>query len=405
MPSFHYKAIKNTGDTVEGNVDADNIAQAEDIIASRGLIPSALTPRRVGTLGGKKKIVLFGKVKTTDLILFTKQFRTMLHAGIPVVKSIQVLEQQTESLQLQKVLAIIAVDLRQGMSLFASFSKHKHVFSDLYCNMLRTGEYSGNLPAILDRLSYIIQHEYKVRKDISSAMTYPMIVSVMLFGSFLFLLTTVVPKFVMIFRQAKLTLPWPTKLCLTLYELLANDWPLVLIGAGAIFGGLFVFLRTPQGKYVRDALLLRLPLLGPVFQKGAMSRFASIFSILQSSGVPILETIDIISGTIGNAAIAREFDNLRDKIKEGHGLAEPLKSSRYFPPMVINMIVIGEESGNLDIMLKEVSDHYDYEVSHSISRMSELIGPVLMLCMAAVVGFFALAIFLPMWDLTNMVNM
>jgi type IV pilus assembly protein PilC len=168
--------------------------------------------------------------------------------------------------------------------------------------------------------------------------------------------------------------------------------------------GLRVYLKTESGRYHRDYLLLKMPILGPVFQKGAMSRFASIFSILQASGVSVLNAFSILSGVIGNSVIAREFSRIQEHLKEGRGIAAPLKTAKFFTPMVVNMVAIGEESGNLDQMLHEVSVHYDDEVSYSVSRMSETIGPVLIVALAAVVGFFALSIFLPMWDLVKTVR-
>ena len=181
-------------------------------------------------------------------------------------------------------------------------------------------------------------------------------------------------------------------------------WHVGLLVIVAIVVSIFLYVRTEKGAYVKDSMLLRIPLIGTVLKKGAMARFASIFSLLQSSGVSILETVGILSETIGNSAISQEFDNLRTKLQEGRGIAGPLRSSRNFTPMVINMIAIGEESGNLDDMLNQVANHYDYEVEYSVQRMSELIGPILMCCLAVVVGFFATAILFPMFDLTKMVH-
>jgi type IV pilus assembly protein PilC len=293
-------------------------------------------------------------------------------------------------------------DIKEGASLYEAFSRHPKVFSPLYCSMIRAGETSGALPEVLDRLTYIIEHEHKVKSDIKSAMTYPMIVVVFLFSAFLILITQVIPKFVNIFKNAGLDLPLPTQICIFIYEFLSSYWYLI-IGAVVVAGVfLFYYLKTEQGKYVRDAVLMRVPLLGPLFVKSAVSRFASIFSILQSSGVDVLDSMDILSETIGNVAIGRELEGIKDRLAEGRGIAGPLSESSYFTPMLINMVAIGEESGNLENLLQDVASHYDTEVEYSMKKLSEAIGPLLTVGLAVVVGFFALAIFLPMWDLTLM---
>jgi len=189
-----------------------------------------------------------------------------------------------------------------------------------------------------------------------------------------------------------------------MYNLTVNYWYLLVGGLIAIGVSLTFYLKTVQGRFIRDAFLMKLPILGPLFVKAAMSRFASIFSILQSSGVPVLESITILSGTIGNTAISREFDKIFDQLEEGRGISKPLESAKYFTPIVINMVAVGEESGNLDEMLKEVADHYDVEMEYAMKKLTDAIGPVLTIGLAVVVGFFALAIFLPMWDLVGIVK-
>ena len=268
--------------------------------------------------------------------------------------------------------------------------------------MLRAGEASGSLNEVLDRLTYILEHEHKVKSDIKSAMMYPIIVVCFLFIAFIVLLTAVIPRFVGIFKNAGLKLPLPTQICMLMYEFLIDYWYIaicILVVGGSV---LVYYLRTNQGKFVFYTTVMRLPLVGPLFKKSAISRFASIFAILQSSGVDILQTMDILSTTLGNAAISRELDGIKDRLAEGHGIAEPLRSAKYFTPMLINMVAIGEESGSLENLLQDVARHYDSEVEYAMKKLSDAIGPILTIGLAAVVGFFALAIFLPMWDLTMM---
>jgi len=207
---------------------------------------------------------------------------------------------------------------------------------------------------------------------------------------------------VTLFSRSGIDLPWPTKIAIALNVYLTQYWYVIL---GLLIAGIFAlvqYFKTENGKFVRDSFLLSLPILGPLFQKAAMSRFASIFAILQSSGVPVMQSLTILSDTIGNAAISRSFEKVREKIEEGSGIATPLKTAPYFPPMVVDMIAIGEESGNIEEMLREISKHYDDEVQYAVKALSDAIGPILIVGLAAVVGFFALAIFMPMWDLTKL---
>jgi type II secretory pathway component PulF len=325
-------------------------------------------------------------------------------AGVPILRLLQVLEDQSENKLLKKVVSSIAQDIRQGKTLTEATDKHPRVFTPLYRSMIYAGEQSGTLPETLDRLIYILEHEEKVRSDIRAALQYPIIVLIALGIAFTVLLTFVIPKFIMIFEKAHIELPIPTKIAMFLYQFLHHYWMFILLAVFGLIVGLHAYFRTANGKYVRDYFILKVPLFGPLFKKAAMSRFASIFSILQSSGVHVMDSMRILSGTIGNMAIAREFERLREKVQEGQGIAVPLRSSKYFTPMAIDMIAIGEESGTIDEMLRAVSKHYDEEVEYSVKKLSDALGPILVVGLAVVVGFFALAIFLPMWDLTKMVK-
>lgn len=406
MPTYYYKALNETGNPLSGVLEAESIQNANTILLSRGLTPSEVREAKAGrkdTIWNRIKSLTIG-VKTNELILFTKQFRSMLNAGVPILRIMQVLEAQTESKVLREAVSGIIVNIRQGSTISDSFEKYPRIFSPLYCSMIRAGEVSGNVSSVLDRLIYIIEHEAKIKADIRSALQYPFIVVIALGIAFVVLLTMVIPQFASIFSKAGLQLPLPTKIAMLLYSILKNYWYLVFATLAIGIFALVQFLKTDNGKLVKDSFLLSIPILGPLFQKAAMSRFASIFAILQTSGVPVMQSLTILSDTIGNAAIAKSFEHVREKIQEGAGIATPLKTARYFTPMVIDMIAIGEESGNIDEMLREISKHYDDEVEYAVKALSDAIGPILIIALAAVVGFFALAIFLPMWDMTKMVS-
>ncbi len=408
MGLYYYKAYNENGNEVSGEIDADSKEAVLDIITARGHIPESVK-KKSGTAKGSGSFFAnlnqkLTPVKPREIILFTKQFKTLFKAGVSMVQILQIMEAQTENKKLKACLNQMSDDIKSGASMHQTFLKQSHVFSPLYCSMIQAGESSGSVPNVLERLIYIIEHEHKVNSEIKAALRYPAIVLFMLCSAFFFLLTVIIPKFIDIFEKLKLDLPLPTRICMGMYNFLHDYWYILLIGLCLTFIFLFKFFQTEAGKYFRDKTLMKIPLIGPLIVKTAMSRFASIFSILQSSGITVLESMDILSHTISNAAITREFKRIKELLTEGRGISRPLKQAKYFTPMVVNMVAIGEESGDLDNMLQEIANHYDSEVEYSTKALSDAIAPILTIGLAAVVGFFALAIYLPMWDLTKMVK-
>lgn len=406
MAKYSYVAINEAGLKITGEIEASSESGARNVVSGMGYIPLEV---KEGMGSGGEGLIeeinyRLAKVKTADLILFTKQLRTMLAAGLSVIDLLNVLQQQTENLKLKRICAVVADDVRKGLSISEALAKHGKVFSSLYISMVRAGEMAGALPEVLERLIYIIEHEHKVKSDIKSALQYPITVVIALIGAFFFLLIKVIPTFAKIFKGAKIELPLPTKIAMGMNEFIFEYWYLLLGGLLGLLLFFYYWFKTDNGKLARDAFFLRLPIVGILFIKAAMSRFASIFAILQASGVQVLQTLDILSATIGNFAIAREFDRIKELVREGRGIAKPLERAKYFTPMVVSMVAVGEETGNLDEMLRAVSEHYDYEVAYAVKGLSDALGPILIVGLAGVVGFFALAIFMPMWDLTQMVR-
>ena len=402
MPSYTYQVIDERGATIKGDIEAESRDSALTMLADRGYIPSKVSEKGSGFAFGQWSRKLLKKpVKHADIILFTKQFNSLFKAGVPIIRAFQVLEAQTQNSTLKEAIASMSQNIKQGSSLYGAMDRHGTIFSPLYVSMVKAGETSGTVTESLERLIYIIEHEAKIKADIKSAMQYPIMVTVALVVAFFVLLTFVIPKFAEMFSKSGIDLPVPTKIAIMLYNFLANYWYLIIVCIIGLFAGLRVYLKTEKGRYVKDTLILRLPVIGPLFVMAAMSRFASIFGMLQSAGVPVMTAMRVLSGIIGNAAIAREFERVRELMHEGRGIATPLSSAKYFPPMVVDMVAIGEETGNIEDMLRQVSAHYDDEVSYVVKRLSDLIGPILIVGLAVVVLFFALAIFLPMWDLTK----
>jgi type IV pilus assembly protein PilC len=391
MPKYIYQAIDENGGKASGTLDAASVEVANFMLISRNLIPSNIKEQsKTGDNLWLNAIFGTGTVKVMDLIMFTKQFHSMLVAGIPILRILSILVDQTESRSLKETISKIIQDINQGSSLSEAMGKYPKIFSRLYCDMVKAGEISGNVPIVLDRLIYIIEHEAKVKSDIKSALRYPLIVLVALFAAFIVLLTFVIPQFASVFSNAGLVLPWPTKFAMFLYAFFSKYWFLILAAIVITVFIMISYFKTSNGKFVRDSFLLEMPILGPVFKKAALSRFASIFAILQTSGVPIMQSLTILSATMGNEALTRSFNNIRERIKEGAGISVPLKSSKYFTPMVVDMVAIGEESGDIDEMMRAVAKHYDDEVEYAIKGLSEAIGPILIIGLAAIVGFFAI---------------
>ncbi|MDZ4184896.1 MAG: type II secretion system F family protein, partial [Desulfuromonadales bacterium] len=263
-----------------------------------------------------------------DLIIFTKQFRSMLRAGVPILRVFQVLESQTPNRMIRGAVTQIMVDIRQGSTLYGAIEKHPRIFSPLYRSMIRAGEASGNVPDILGRLLYIIEHEAKVKADVKAALQYPIIVLISLGLAFVILLTFVIPKFVQVFKTARLELPLPTKIAIFMYDFFSNYWLLILGAILAIVLGLWNYFKTEAGRLTLDKILLRIPLLGPLFLKAALSRFASIFAMLHASGINVMTAMSIVSETIGNKAISNQLDKVSQLIREGQGISKPLQSAK-----------------------------------------------------------------------------
>jgi type II secretory pathway component PulF len=403
MPTFAYQAINEKGETLKGLVEAESAEAATDLLTGRGVLPSRIQERSRGGQTRSFPVLerWFRHIPTADLILFTKQFSTLFRAGVPMMSMLDILAAQTENPRLEKVITTMRQAIKEGAQLYDAFRQHPGVFSPLYCAMIHAGEVSGSLPKVLERLKYILSHEQKVRSDIRSAMFYPAFVLGLLLVAFTVLLAFVLPKFVTVLSRSGVALPLPTQIAMGIYQFMTVYGGFLLAGTLIAVLAIVFYLRTTQGRFTRDYMLIKTPIIGPVVVKSAMSRFSSIFSILQSSGIAILEAMTILSTTIGNAAISQEFDRIRELLEEGRGIAAPLKKARYFTPMVVNMVAVGEESGNLDEMLEEIAAHYDEELEYAIKKMTSAIGPILIISLAVMVGFFALAIFMPIADLTK----
>lgn len=404
MGAYRYRALDEAGQIRTGVVEADSLEAANRSVFAMNLSTLELRAeakwnRAIQPVDWWRK--RRQRASTEEILLFTKQLATTLRVGIPITQALETLESQTSNQQLREVWRSIRQQVQEGSRFTSALERFPRIFSPMYISVVAAGESSGKLPEVLERLIYLIEHEAKVSADIRTAMRYPLMVVVALGLAFLAMLGFVVPRFVTFFERSDIELPAITRACIGLSNfLLQFGWAL---GLGAI--GLLVayraWVRTPPGELARDRFYLSIPILREVLIKAAMTRFASIFAILQSSGVLVLDSIRILSRTVGNAAIAAQFAQIGESLQEGKGIAGPLAEARYFPPLLVNMVAVGEETGRLDEMLQSISAHYDEELRYQMKKFSDAIGPLLIVLLAVVVGFFALAIYMPMWELTQ----
>lgn len=399
MGTYAYKARDDRGILVTGNMEANNPRDVFVQLDSLGLFPISATESKQSGLAINEYLTRFQRVKYDDLIFFTRQFQTVIRSGIPMVSGLKALEEQTTNERLRGTIKKVAQDIDKGQSLSDALSKHRGVFSELYQSMVRAGEVSGSLEEVLERLSGLLEFQMKTREMLKSALRYPAMVLFTLAGAFIVLINVVVPRFVPIFRSAKIDLPLPTQILLIMNDLF-QQYTATIVGTLILAAAAFiVYSRTAVGSFTIDMIKLRLPLIGSIVLKICMSRFAFTLENLVKSGIPIIKTLDIVSRAVGNEYIAKKILEISANIEKGKGISRPLKDAKIFPPLVIHLVATGEETGSLEEMLHEVSVHYDREVSYSVARLSAWIEPVLTAGLAGMVLFLALAIFMPWWDM------
>ena len=339
-----------------------------------------------------------------DLALFNVQLSKMIQVGIPLLTALDTLTQQTEHSRLREVIGDVARNVEAGVSFSEALKRHPSVFSDLFINMVHAGEISGKLDDVLRRLADYTRHQAALREQVKTAMTYPVILLVVGVAVIVFLLGGILPKFMKIFFEAGVALPLPTLLLSQLSEVLRH-YGLVILGLFIAAGvGLRSYVRTPGGRRALDTAVLKVPLIGELARKAALARLSRTLGTLLSSGVPILEALSIAQQTCGNAVIADVVGHAQASVRQGGAISDPLKVSREFPPMVVQMMTVGEASGTLDHMLGEISEHYDELIQHGIKRLTALIEPAFLIVMGGMVAFIMASILLPMFRMVNVIR-
>jgi type II secretory pathway component PulF len=344
----------------------------------------------------------FIRVKPQDLIVFSRQLSTLMSAGIPFMQSLATMEKQTENPRLQGTIGDLRRDIEAGGTFSDALAKHPKIFSRLYVSMIRAGETAGILDDILNRLAFLAEHDAETRARVKAAVRYPLIVVVAISLAFVFLVSFVIPKFATIFERFKTELPLPTRILIGINYVVQHYWYFLVPGVALLLWGLVRYAGTTQGRWHWDRLKLKLPVFGILFQKVALSRFARVFSVMQKSGLSMLLTLEIAGETVDNVVLARVMEEMRESLREGKGLHEPMEASGLFPPLVVQMMAVGEETGQIDTMMNKVSDYYDMDVEYALRNLSTMIEPILLLFVGGMVLLLALGIFMPMWNMLTL---
>lgn len=396
MPHFQFRAINHTGQVVVDKIEAPNIGFVTEYLDRLNYLPLQISEARAGLFSGafSRK-----KIDPKEVIVFTKQFATLFKAGVPLLGCLQALEEQAASEPMKVILKKVSDDIQSGKPLCEALRSHKEAFSDLYVSMIKVGETGGVLDEVLLRLVSFLSHDMEIRSNIKKATRYPIMVLIGILIAFVVLIVMVVPKFVDIFKRMKVDLPLPTQILIGINTAITQYWMIVIPATAALMVGLRYFMKTPRGRRWWDERKLHLPVFGELNAKTYLSRFAKTFETLNRSGLPIIQTLTIIAQTIGNSIVTDEVYRALNGVKDGQGLAQPLRKSRIFPAIVVQMIAIGEKSGSLDTMMTNIAEYYDEEVDHTVKNLTTLIEPMITVLLGGAILFIALAIFMPMWDM------
>jgi general secretion pathway protein F len=408
MPIYEYTAFDQKGKSRKGIIEADNEAGARNKLRASGKYPIELKENlsqstKKGRTGLGSPLV-FERVKSMEIHIFTRQLATLLGAGIPLVSALSSLLEQTANPALKKVLAQIKDAVNEGNTLTNSLAKHPKLFSNIYINMVRAGEASGSLDIVLEKLADFGEKQRILQGRIKAALIYPVFMAVIGSAILFILITYIVPNITKVFADMERTLPLPTRLLISLSNFLRGYWWLLLLFLVAAFYTLRLFIQSARGRQIWDLLKLRMPIIGAVNQKIILARFGSTMASLLGSSVPLVTSMQIVQSIVNNSLIAEVIEEAIEHIRKGKSMASALGSSPWFPPIFVQMISVGEQSGNLEPMLTKVSDAYEREVDMAIMGMTSLIEPIMIAGMGAAVGFVVLSILLPIFEMNQMVK-
>lgn len=410
MPAFEYQVKDKNGKNQVGIQEAADVAVLISGLRSQGYIiikvneiKKANKGVQIG-VGKKKKTGKAGSVNLEDLVIFSRQMATLVGAGIPLIQALDILAEQVEKIKFREILRDMHQAIQGGKSFSDSMDKHRKIFSELFINMVRAGEQSGSLEEILDRVATYFEKTSNLQKKVKSALMYPATVTALAFIITFGMLTFVIPKFAVIFEGLNADLPAATKMLISLSNFLAANWIIVLGGLGGLFFLFFQIIRTPGGRLAWDSAKLKMMIFGPIMLKVAVSKFSRTLATLVRSGVNILPALEIVSKTSGNRRLELIILSIMESVQKGEGISGPLGKGNVFPPMVVRMIAIGEETGELEEMLSKIADFYEAEVDAAIEGLTSLIEPLIIAFLGTVIGGIVIAMFLPIFTLTTAVK-
>jgi len=410
MPTFTYEAMNSVGQPVKGTIDAANSDEAIAKVRAQGNFPTKIKEKAVRRGSARKSAATGaaeqprrakrgggGRAPSKLISLFTRQLSTLVSAGLPIVRSLQILEEQQKPGPMRVTVRLVKEDVTEGASLSEAMKRHPKIFNPLYTNMIRAGELGGVLDIILERLSEFMEKADALRRKVKGAMIYP--VAVISFALIIVtgLLWFVVPQFKTIFAQQNKELPAVTQLLMDMSEWIkTGGWAVIIITPIALILGIKLLKKSPSTAIYVDQALMKIPIMGQIIAKTSVARFSRTLGTLLAAGVPILEAIDITADTSGNAVYRKAMGKVHDAIREGESFATPLRQTGVVDPMVVNMIDVGEETGELDTMLTKIADTYDSEVETLVSSLTSLMEPVMVIVLGGIVGFIVIALFMPM---------
>ncbi len=400
MPNYRYKARDPSGAVITGTYESSGAEGVSGYLGRLGLTPvSILEEKPKDTFS--RTLEGFSKIRQEEIVIFSQQFVTLTGAGLPFLSVFAALEQQTSNPKLKMIVAAIRRDVERGKMVSEAMARHPEAFGSIYISMVRAGETSGMLDVMLDRLVMILEHDMNTRSKIKAAIRYPMIVFIALVIAFFIVVLFVIPRFATLYEGFQVELPLPTRILIWINHVAHHYGLLILIGAGLSGVGVVKLINTPDGRLWWDGVKLRLPIFGAIFMKTALSRFARVFGILMRAGLPLPQTLDIVADTVGNKAISGSLLSLKGAVQQGEGMSRSIRSNKLFTPLVVEMIAVGEETGNMETMMLKVSEYYDRDVEYAIKNMTASLEPIFLVVIGGAILLLALAIFLPWWNLIN----
>ena len=406
MPVFVWEGRTSQGKTMKGETEAINPQAVIAWLRSQRIQPIPARIREKGKgLEKEIKIPGFGpKVKPRDLMVFTRQFATMIDAGLPIVQSLDILGQQTENKLLKSTLQTIRRDVESGLTLADALKRHPKIFDDLYINMVTAGEEGGVLNTVLNRVAIFIEKANKLKKKVKGAMIYPCAIVAVAVIVVAVLMIFVIPVFAELYGSMGKALPVPTQICINISNWFVAYWYVLIIAGVGIFMSISFYYKTPPGRMQIDGLLLRMPIIGDLLRKVAVARFSQNMALLLSSGVPILDGLAITGRTAGNKVVEKAIMDSRVSISKGNTVAEPLRESKIFPPLVCQMVAVGESTGGLDGMLKKVAELYEEEVDDAVNNLTAMMEPMIMVVLGVILGGLVIAMYLPIFQMGSLVG-